>query len=107
MNELAKSLILRCTEMGVAEWVICPGARNVDLLALLAKARGITLWTHFDERSAGFFALGRIMDTGRPVAVVTTSGTAVAELLPAVVESHYQGRPLVIVSADREPEFRG
>lgn len=107
MNELAKSLILRCTEMGVAEWVICPGARNVDLLVILSRAQGITLWTHFDERSAGFFALGRIMDTGRPVVVMTTSGTAVAELLPSVIEAHYQGRPLIVISADREPEFRG
>lgn len=107
MNSLAKSLIVRCAELGITEWVICPGARNVDLLAILAQAQGVRLWTHFDERAAGFFALGRIQATGMPVAVLTTSGTAVAELLPAVIEAHYQGRPLVIISADREAIYRG
>lgn len=107
MNQQARSLILHCTALGVAEWVICPGARNVALLALLSQANGIKLWSHFDERSAGFFALGRMQATGRPVVVLTTSGTAVAELLPAVVEAHYQARPLIVISADREPEFRG
>ena len=67
----------------------------------------ITLYSHFEERAAGFFALGRAMQTGIPCAVVTTSGTAVAELLPAVIEAHYQRRPLVIISADRPLDFRG
>src|SRR5690606_14331550 len=57
--------------------------------------------------SAGFFALGRTMETGGPCAVVTTSGTAAAELLPAVVEAHYQARPLVAITADRPEAFRG
>ncbi len=107
MSQLARSIIVRCAELGVSEWVICPGARNVELLKHLSAANGLRLWRHFDERAAGFFALGRIQATGMPVAIVTTSGTAVAELLPAVIEAHYQGRPLIVVSADREPEFRG
>lgn len=107
MHQLAKSLIIHCAELGVAEWVICPGARNVALLSLLSRAQGVKLWHHFDERAAGFFAIGRMQASGRPVAVLTTSGTAAAELLPAVIEAHYQGRPLIVVTADREPEFRG
>lgn len=67
----------------------------------------LRVWHHFEERSAGFFALGRTMATTAPCAVVTTSGTAVAELLPAVIEAHYQGRALVVISADRPASFRG
>jgi len=79
----------------------------MEALARAEKAGHARLWRHFEERSAGFFALGRTMETGKPCAVVTTSGTAVAELLPAVVESFYQARPLVALTADRPGEFRG
>ena len=76
--------------------------------ALRAEEAGVLkTWRHFEERSAGFFALGRTMGSGEPCAVLTTSGTAAAELLPAVVEAHYQGRPLVAVTADRPARFRG
>lgn len=67
----------------------------------------LKIWHHFEERAAGFFALGRTMASAQPCAVVTTSGTAVAELLPAVIEAYYQRRPLVVVSADRPAGFRG
>jgi len=96
-------------DRGVEEFVVCPGARNagiIEVLAGLEKRGAVRLWTHFEERGAGFFALGRTM-AGRPCAVVTTSGTAVAELLPAVVEAHYQARPLMLVTADRPRRFRG
>ncbi|MES2467335.1 MAG: 2-succinyl-5-enolpyruvyl-6-hydroxy-3-cyclohexene-1-carboxylic-acid synthase [Verrucomicrobiota bacterium] len=92
---------------GVREFVICAGARNSALLVMLAAVPGLRLWHHFEERSAAFFALGRILDHERPVAVVTTSGTAVAELLPAVIEAHYQGLPLIALTADRPVSYRG
>jgi len=95
---------------GVDEYVVCGGARNAVLLEVLARLEGagkVKVWSHFEERSAGFFALGRTMATGKPCGVVVTSGTAVAELLPAVVEAHYQARPLVLVTADRPEHFRG
>ena len=60
-----------------------------------------------DERSAGFLALGLATGSRRPVAVVTTSGTAVGNLLPAVMEAHHTGRRLVVVSADRPDRLRG
>jgi 2-succinyl-5-enolpyruvyl-6-hydroxy-3-cyclohexene-1-carboxylate synthase len=92
---------------GVREFIICAGARNSALLVMLAAIPGVRLWHHFEERSAAFFALGRILDHERPVAVVTTSGTAAAELLPAMVEAHYQGLPLIALTADRPASYRG
>jgi 2-succinyl-5-enolpyruvyl-6-hydroxy-3-cyclohexene-1-carboxylate synthase len=105
VGELAAALVGR----GVREFVVCPGAHDAVIVEALVglEERGVVrLWSHFEERGGGFFALGRTM-AGVPCAVVTTSGTAVAELLPAVVEAHYQARPLVVVSADRPRRFRG
>jgi len=93
-------------ELGIKEFVICAGARNLPIIQFLSQVSDLKLWTHFEERSAGFFALGRTMATNEPCAVVCTSGTAVAELLPAVVEAYYQARPLVILSADRPASYR-
>lgn len=101
-----KNLIEKVSQWGVGEYIICAGARNAPLVKVLSAAHGIRLWNFFDERSAGFFALGRMKSQRRPVAVVTTSGTAVAELLPAVIEAHYSGLPLVIMSADRPRRYR-
>ena len=106
----AVEVVRACLASGVREFVVCGGARNAVLLEALARAEAAghaKVWRHFEERGAGFFALGRTLATGEPCAVVTTSGTAVAELLPAVIEAYYQGRPLVAITADRPPAFRG
>ncbi|MDX1680951.1 MAG: thiamine pyrophosphate-binding protein [Akkermansiaceae bacterium] len=106
----ALNSIQQCLAAGIHEFVVCSGARNALLLEAIARAEAagkVRVWNHFEERSAGFFALGRCMQSGEPCAVVTTSGTAVAELLPAVIEAHYQGRPLVALTADRPEVFRG
>ena len=66
-----------------------------------------TVYTFVDERAAAFFALGRIKRDDKPVAVVTTSGTAAAELLPATIEAFYSGAPLILITADRPARFRG
>ncbi len=108
--EPALEVVNRCLRAGVCEFVVCGGARNAALIEALARAEAagiVRLWRHFEERSAGFFALGRTMETGQPCAVVTTSGTAAAELLPAIIEAHYQARPLVALTADRPAAFRG
>jgi 2-succinyl-5-enolpyruvyl-6-hydroxy-3-cyclohexene-1-carboxylate synthase len=107
--DLSSNLIKSCLRRGIYEFVICAGARNAVLLEVLAQAESrelVKIWHHFDERSAGFFALGRTMN-GMPCAVITTSGTAVAELLPSVIEAYYQQRPLIVISADRPARFRG
>lgn len=92
---------------GVRQFVVCGGARNAAILQWLSEVEGAEIYSHFEERGAAFFALGRTMVTGEPCAVVVTSGTAVAELLPAVIEAFYQQRPLVVISADRPEEYRG
>lgn len=94
-------------ERGVRQFVVCGGARNAPILEWLGRGENLEVYSHFEERGAGFFALGRTMVTGEPCAVVVTSGTAVAELLPSVIEAYYQQRPLIIISADRPERFRG
>ncbi len=87
-----------------------PGSRSQALaLAAVAleRAGGVTVHVRIDERTAGFFALGLAVESGRPAAVVTTSGTAVANLHPAVLEAHHSGVPMIVLSADRPAELRG
>lgn len=99
-------MIDKLLKAGCGDFVVCGGARNAGLVALLEAAEGLRVWKHFEERGAAFFALGRVKDHGQPCAVVTTSGTAVAECLPAVIEAHYTCKPLIVLSADRPERFR-
>ena len=103
----AADLVTALADAGVREFCVCPGGRNAPLVVVLARASGITVRTFFEERAAAFYALGRIKQGGTPVAVVTTSGTAAAELLPAAVEAYYAGLPLLLVTADRPLRHRG
>ncbi len=107
---LATVLVDELVRNGVREVVLSPGSRSAPLAyAVLAAERAGRLRLHVrvDERSAGFLALGLARGSGAPVAVMTTSGTAVANLHPAVLEAHHAGTPLVVVSADRPHELRG
>ena len=103
----ASRLIDDVRAAGVTDFCVCAGSRNSPLLAVLGVCADVQLFSFVDERSAAFFALGRAKQHGAPVAVVTTSGTAVAELLPAAVESFYSGIPLILISADRPARYRG
>ncbi len=94
---------------GVTDAVLCPGSRNAPLSMALHRADRdgrLRLHVRIDERTAGFLALGLARSSGRPVPVVTTSGTAVANLHPAVVEADLSGVPIVVLSADRPPWLR-
>lgn len=104
---LAKQVLEEVLSQGITEFCLCPGARNAPLVYPLVHSSRVKIYYWPEERSAAFFALGRIKATGRPVAVVTTSGTAAGELLPAAMEAHYTGLPLVLMTADRPRRFRG
>jgi 2-succinyl-5-enolpyruvyl-6-hydroxy-3-cyclohexene-1-carboxylate synthase len=104
---LARKVLENLKALGVQDILLCAGARNSPLVLLIEKSKGFRIFSFFEERSAGFFALGRSQRDQRPVAVITTSGTAVAELLPAAVEATYTQTPLIFVTADRPRSYRG
>ena len=107
-QELAQLTLLRLVQAGIRKVCVCPGARNAPLIAALNENKDIIESLYFyDERSAAFFALGEIMSSGNPVAVITTSGTAAGELLPATMEAFYSGLSLVLITADRPKRYRG
>ena len=95
--------LLRC---GVDFFCVAPGSRSTPLVAALAANPRAESLVHFDERGTAFAALGYARATGRPAAWITTSGTAVANGLPAVVEAATDGVPMVLLTADRPPELR-
>jgi 2-succinyl-5-enolpyruvyl-6-hydroxy-3-cyclohexene-1-carboxylate synthase len=109
-SAFATALLAELVRRGVRDLVLSPGSRS-QALALAAaafeRAGMLRLRVRIDERSAGFLALGLAVETRSPVAVVTTSGTAVAELHPAVLEAAHSGVPLVLLTADRPSELIG
>jgi len=100
----AATLVDEWVRAGVTDVVLAPGSRSTPL-ALAVDAAPLRLHVHLDERSAAFFALGLALATGRPAPVVVTSGTATAELHPAVIEAHHARVPLVVCTADRPAEL--
>jgi 2-succinyl-5-enolpyruvyl-6-hydroxy-3-cyclohexene-1-carboxylate synthase len=100
-------LVDRLVERGTTDVVLCPGSRNAPLSFALAADPRIRLHTRIDERTGAFLALGLARGARRPAAVVTTSGTATANLHPAVLEAAHSGVPLVAVTADRPARLRG
>jgi len=106
---LARFLVDELIDAGVTDAVLAPGSRNAPLSVALydADALGrIRLHVRIDERTAGFLAVGLARGSGRPAMVATTSGTAVANLHPAVLEAHHGGVPLLLLTADRPPALR-
>src|SRR4051794_6104753 len=95
--------LARC---GMRHAVTSPGSRNAPLTLALAGDPRIEAVSVIDERAAGFVALGMAKATGTPVSVTSTSGSAAANLMPAVVEAHEARVPLIVLTADRPPELR-
>ncbi len=93
-------------DLGLAHVAISPGSRNTPLAIAAAETTGLEISVHLDERSAAFFALGMARATQRPVALISTSGTAASEYLPAATEARLAHIPLVILTADRPHELR-
>lgn len=109
-TDAAAALLGRLVERGVRHIVVSPGSRS-QALALVAaelEARGLaSVHVRIDERVAGFTALGIGRESRMPAVVLCTSGTAVANLLPAALEAHHAGVPMLLLTADRPPELRG
>lgn len=98
-------LIEELIRSGAKTFVVAPGSRSTPLTLAIGNNKKADIITHFDERGAAFFALGHSRATDKPTVVICTSGTAVANCLPAVIEAAMDNVPLIIVSADRPPEL--
>jgi 2-succinyl-5-enolpyruvyl-6-hydroxy-3-cyclohexene-1-carboxylate synthase len=103
-REWGSALIDRLAQLGAETFCFSPGARSSALVAALRRVRGIG---HYDERGMAFFALGAARVSGKPSVIITTSGSAVANLLPAVVEASHAHVPMILLTADRPAELRG
>jgi 2-succinyl-5-enolpyruvyl-6-hydroxy-3-cyclohexene-1-carboxylate synthase len=108
--ELARTVVDELVRNGVSDAVLSPGSRSGPVAVALAEADDagrLRLHVRIDERGAGYLAIGLIRGTGRPVPVVCTSGTAVANLHPAVLEAYHAGLPLLAITPDRPVELHG
>lgn len=109
-TDFAVALLEEFVRLGVRDIVLGPGSRSQALALAAAELERlglVRLRVRIDERVGGFLALGLAVETGRPVVIITTSGTAVANLHPAVLEAYHSGVPLVVVTADRPESLRG
>lgn len=108
LSQLILEVLIR---NGCRNFIFCPGARNSPLIRALfelkIKYKNIYIETHFDERGGAFYALGLAKSQYRPSAIITTSGTAVANLYPAIVEAFYSDVPLIAITADRPQRLHG
>jgi 2-succinyl-5-enolpyruvyl-6-hydroxy-3-cyclohexene-1-carboxylate synthase len=104
---LCSAFVEELARCGLRHAVLSPGSRSTPLALALWRAPEIETTVIVDERSAAFFALGAAQASGKPVAILCTSGTAAANFHPAICEADYAAVPLIALTADRPPELRG
>lgn len=103
----AHHFVEQLIQSGLKHVVFVPGSRHTPLVLAFAHYKdSIKIWSHLDERSASFFALGLAMATDTPVAIICTSGSAGANMFPAIIEAHRSRIPLIVITADRPHELR-
>lgn len=102
----AKQLIRELVNQGVRYFCIAPGSRSTPLIMAASEQPLAETLVHFDERGLCFHALGYAKATNFPAALIVTSGTAVGNLLPGVMEAHHDHVPMILLTADRPPELR-
>ena len=107
MNHERAAAIIGALVPTVEHVAVCPGSRSTPLALAAAHHPDLHVHVVLDERSAGFWAVGVARAMGRPAAIITTSGTAVANLHPAVVEADAAALPMVVLTADRPADLRG
>lgn len=107
LNFFRSQLIVKTLkQLGLEHVCLSPGSRNTPITFAFAKEPGLNKHVIVDERASAFFALGLAKSTGKPVAIVCTSGTAVAELYPAIIEAYNSRIPLIALTADRPPYLK-
>ena len=99
-------LVDELARAGLRSVCFAPGSRNTPLVLAFAQHEQIHIYSHLDERSAAFFALGLAQANGQPVALVCSSGTAGANFYPAIIEARQSRIPLIVLTADRPHELR-
>lgn len=100
------AFVAELVQTGISEVVVSPGSRSTPMAMIMAEHPDLHIHIHVDERSAGFFALGMAKASGKPVALLCTSGTAAANYYPAVIEAYMARIPLIVLTADRPHELR-
>ncbi len=107
MNDYIPSLVDELYELGIRDVVLSPGSRSTPLSTLFCAYGKFSVYMNLDERCAAFFALGIAKEQNKPVALVCTSGSALAHYFPAVIEAKHSQIPLILLTADRPPESQG
>jgi 2-succinyl-5-enolpyruvyl-6-hydroxy-3-cyclohexene-1-carboxylate synthase len=105
-DKYAQQIVHALVQQGVRRVCIAPGSRSTPLAYALSQEDRLEKTVHFDERGLGFYAYGHAKGSKTPVAILVTSGTAVANLMPAVMEAYLEEVPLIVLTADRPPELR-
>ncbi|MBS0628989.1 MAG: 2-succinyl-5-enolpyruvyl-6-hydroxy-3-cyclohexene-1-carboxylic-acid synthase [Verrucomicrobia bacterium] len=105
-TEWGKTIVDQLVQQGVTYFCLSPGSRSTPLTMAVAENPDVTSFVHFDERGSAFHALGYAKASGKPAAVIVTSGTALGNLLPAIMEAKYAHVPLIILTSDRPAELR-
>jgi 2-succinyl-5-enolpyruvyl-6-hydroxy-3-cyclohexene-1-carboxylate synthase len=103
---VAEKILKHLIFQGLTRLIVCAGSRNAPLIEATKRISTLQVIFHYEERAAAFMALGMMKALRAPVGVITTSGTAAAELLPAIIEANYSGFPLVAITADRPQKYR-